>query len=159
MLRRNASPISPAHFTIRSDLANSARDDEGIESRHWQASELCQLFEACGVADELVMQNRLYERRLIEALDPNVKTIGAADKVAIKESGIAHIELILSSSVYIEQMALTTGVNEAFTRDEMRKDNYPRRMRVVREVFLGYILKIDAGRVTIPRNAVYAQPD
>ena len=50
-------------------------------------SDLCLLFEGCGVADELTMQvlNRLYERRLIEALDPNVNKIGVGDKVAIKE--------------------------------------------------------------------------
>jgi hypothetical protein len=88
---------------------HSVREEEGIEARHWPVSDLCQLFEGCGVADELVMQvlNRLYERRLIEALDPNVKKIGVGDKVAIKESGIAHIELILTSTIYIEQMALT----------------------------------------------------
>jgi hypothetical protein len=57
-------------------------------------SDLCQLFEGCGVAAEPVTQvlNRLYERRLIEALDPNVKKIGVGDRVAIKESGIAHID-------------------------------------------------------------------
>ncbi|MGA8356762.1 MAG: ATP-binding protein, partial [Xanthobacteraceae bacterium] len=133
--------------------------DEGVESRHWQVSELCSLFEGCAVPDELVMQvlNRLYERRLIEALDPNVKTIGIADKVSIKESGIAHIELVLTSPIYIEQMAVTTGVNELFTRDEMRKNDYPQRMRDVREAFLRYILKIDAGRVAIPKSGVYDQ--
>jgi hypothetical protein len=138
---------------------NSVRDGEGVEARHWPVSDLCQLFEGCGVADELVMQvlNRLYERRLIEALDPNVKKIGVGDKVAIKDSGIAHIELILTSTIYIEQMALTTGVNELFTRDEIRRNNYPQKMDDARETFLRYVLKIDAGRIAIPSNPVYAQ--
>jgi hypothetical protein len=94
---------------------------------------------------------------LIEALDPNVKKIGVGDKVAIKDSGIAHIELILTSTIYIEQMALTTGVNELFTRDEIRRNNYPQKMDDARETFLRYVLKIDAGRIAIPSNPVYAQ--
>jgi hypothetical protein len=129
-----------------------------FEARHWPVSDLCQLFEGCGVADELMMQvlNRLYERRLIEALDPNIKKIGVGDKVAIKESGTAHIELILTSTVYIEQMALTTGVNELFARDEMRRNSH-QKMDDVCETFLRYVLKIDAGRIAIPSNPVYAQ--
>jgi hypothetical protein len=136
----------------------SVRDDNNIERRHWLAAELCQLFEGCGVSEELVMQcmGRLYDRRLIEALDPNVKLISVADKIAIKDSGLAHIELVLNSTVYVEQMALVTGVNELFARDEMRR-NTPANLKEVREAFLRYILKIDAGRVSIPANAVYAQ--
>ena len=137
---------------------NSVRD-EGVDSRHWHVSDLCSLFEGCGVADELVMQvlNRLYARRLIEALDPNVRNIGVGDRVAIKESGIAHIELALNSPTYIDQTALTTGVSELFTRNEIRKNNYPQRMGRVRDTFLRYVLKIDAGRVAIPKSKVYDQ--
>lgn len=133
--------------------------DEGIESKHWHVSDLCALFEACGVADELVVQvlNRLYDRRLIEALDPNARHISAGDRVTIKDSGLAHIELILNSTTYIEQLAVTTGVNELFTRDEMRRNNYPQKMDAVRDTFVRYLLKIDAGRVAIPANAVYDQ--
>jgi hypothetical protein len=135
---------------------NSVRD-EGVESKHWHASEVCAMFEGCGVADDLVMQvlNRLYERRLIEALDPNVKHIGVGDRVAIKDSGLAHIELVLNSPTYVEQTALTTGVNELFTRDEMRRNNYPQKMEDVRDAFVRYLLKIDAGRLTIPTSKMY----
>jgi len=143
---------------------NSVRDDEGVESKHWHASELCALFESCGVPDELVMQvlNRLYNRRLIEALDPNVKHIGVGDRIAIKDCGLAHIELVLSSPTYIEQTGLTTGVNEVFTRDEMRRINldatpYPQKMANLRDVFVRYLLKIDSGRLIIPANRVYDQ--
>ena len=45
---------------------------------------------------------------MIEALDPNTNQISIADKVAIKDSGLAHIELALNSEVYVEQMALVT---------------------------------------------------
>lgn len=115
--------------------------------------------EGCGVAEELVMNslNRLYDRRLIEALDPNAKGVSIADKVAIKESGLAHLELILTSVVYIEQMALVTGMNELFARDEIKKYLPRGNFKDIREVFLQYVLKIDKGRLGIPTNAVYSQ--
>ena len=100
---------------------------------------------------------RLYERRLVEALDPNVPQISMGDKVAIKESGIAHLELLLSSTVYVEQMALVTGLNEHFVRDEMRKNQASNKLNDMREAFLRYVLKIDAGRVGIPATPAYAQ--
>lgn len=86
-----------------------------------------------------------------------MKTLSTADKVALKDSGIAHIELMLNSPVYIEQMALTTGVNEAFTRDEMRRNNYPLKMNQLRDTFLRYVLKIDAGRMNVPENPLFDQ--
>jgi hypothetical protein len=63
----------------------------------------------------------------------------------------------LNSPTYVEQTALTTGVNELFTRDEMRRNNYPQKMEDVRNAFVRYLLKIDAGRVTIPTSKVYDQ--
>jgi hypothetical protein len=100
---------------------------------------------------------RLYDRRLVEALDPNVKVISVADKIAIKECGLAHIELVLLSEVFIEQMGLVTGVNELFARDEMRKEMQNGHMREVRETFIRYLLKIDAGRMNVPSNPAYSQ--
>lgn len=156
---RPASPLLAFYLLwIMRQRLNSVRD-EGIESKHWPVSELCTFFEGCGVADELVMKalNRLYERRLIEALDPNVKAIGVGDRVAIKDSGLAHLDLALGSTPYVEQIALTTGVNELFVRDEMRKNNYPHGLDNVRHTFVRYLLKQDTGRLTIPANRVYDQ--
>lgn len=157
--QRPESPLLAFYilWMMRQRLNNA--HEEGVESRHWQASELCMFFEACGVAEELVMQvlNRLYERRLIESLDPNLKTVGLADRVTIKESGAAHIELMLTSQVYVEQMALTTGVNELFTRDEIRRASQQLRMNEMRDAFVRYLLKIDSGRVAIAPNRLYSQ--
>lgn len=160
--QRPASPLLAFYvlWILRQRL-NSIRTDS-VEARHWLVAELCEFFEPCGVAEELVLRcvRRLYERRLVEALDPNVKEIGMIDKIAIKESGIAHIELVLVSTVYLEQMALTSGVNELSTRDELRQ-----RTRIknhtsfieLRDIFVRYLLKIDAGRLTIPESGTYAQ--
>lgn len=140
---------------------HSARNnqDENIEASHWAVSAFIQFFEGCGVVEDIVIAalNRLYDRRLIEALDPNVKRVTVVDKVAIKESGIAHLELLLSSPVYIDQMALVTGLNELFARDEIRKALHASRFSDIRELFVRYVLKIDSGRITIPQNELYAQ--
>lgn len=147
-------------WILRRQLHNARNSqDENIEAAHWAVSGLVQFFEGCGVAEELVVTavNRLYDRRLIEALDPNVQHLTLADRVAIKESGIAHLELLLSSPVYIDQMALVTGLNEAFARDEIRKSLSAGRFDDIRSQFLRYILKIDSGRITIPPNDLYEQ--
>jgi hypothetical protein len=64
---------------------------------------------------------------------------------------------MLNSQVYVEQMALTTGVNEVFTRDEMRRNNYPQKLDQLRDTFLRYVLKIDAGRMVVPDNSLFEQ--
>lgn len=146
-------------WLLRQKLHSVRRDDDSVESQHWLATDLCQLFEGCGVAEDLVMSslNRLYDRRLIEALDPNTEHISIADKVAIKEGGLAHLELMLISPVYIEQMALVTGLNELFARDEIRKNFHNHRFNELRESFVRYVLKIDNGRLSIPSNMMYSQ--
>jgi hypothetical protein len=157
--QRPESPLLAFYilWVLRQRL-NGVRDDT-VETRHWLAGDLCSLFEGCGVPEELVMQTlrRLYDRRLLEALDPNVPQIGMGDKIAIKESGIAHLELLLTSTVYVEQMALVTGLNEHFVRDEIRKNQASSRLDDIREGFLRYALKIDAGRIGIPSTPAYAQ--
>lgn len=160
--QRPASPLLAFYvlWVLRQRM-NSVRGDS-VEARHWLLADLCEFFEACGVAEELVLRcvRRLYERRLVEALDPNVREIGMADKIAIKESGIAHIELALVSTVYVEQMALTTGLNELSARDEVRRRTTIRTgtsFIELRDIFVRYLLKIDAGRLTIPESSVYAQ--
>jgi hypothetical protein len=70
---------------------------------------------------------------------------------------LAHLELILTSVVYIEQMALVTEMNELFARDEIKKNLPMGNFKDIREVFLQYVLKIDKGRLGIPTNAVYSQ--
>jgi hypothetical protein len=157
--KRPESPLLAYYvlWLLRQKL-HSAHDDS-VEDRHWLAADLCHLFEACGVVEELVMQslNRLYDRRLVEALDPNIKQIGIADRVAIKESGLAHLEMVLTSEVYLEQMALVTGLNELAAKDQIRQSFHRGHPADVRDGFIRYILKIDAGRVGIPNSRIYSQ--
>ena len=146
-------------WLLRQKRHSVRKDDDDIEKQQWLVLELCQLFEGCGVTEECVLAalNRLYDRRLIEALDPNIKQVAGADKIAIKESGLAHLELTLNSEVYVEQMAVVTGLNELFARDHIRKCVRNNRLREIRDTFLRYILKIDSGRLEIPPTRAYVQ--
>jgi hypothetical protein len=139
----------------------NARLDQ-VEARHWLVSELCDFFEACGVAIESVLDvvTRLFDRRLLETLDPNVVKPALADRIAIKESGIAHIELLGNSSVYMEQMALTTGINSRLVRDELKQKSHTSNAQSfieIRDVFIAYLLKLDSTRISIPQTSQYRQ--
>lgn len=146
-------------WLLRQKRHSVRKGDDDIEKQHWPVLELCQLFEGCGVAEEFVLGalNRLYDRRLIEALDPNASEVSDADKVSIKESGLAHLELMLNSEVYVEQMGVVTGLNELFARDSIRDNFRNGRLPEVRDTFIRYILKIDNGRLEIPPTRSYSQ--
>jgi hypothetical protein len=64
---------------------------------------------------------------------------------------------MLNSTVYIEQMALVTGLNELSARDEIRKSLQQGNFRDIHDTFLHYVLKIDNGRLAIPENRLYTQ--
>ena len=55
--KRPESPLLAYYllWLLRQKL-NTVRNDS-VEDRHWLAAELCQLFEACGVTEDLVMQS------------------------------------------------------------------------------------------------------
>ena len=147
-------------WLLRQRLSKLRPNEDNVENRHWPAIELCQLFEGCGVTEDLVMSslNRIYDRRLIqEVLDPNVEHVGVAIKIAIKESGLAHLELVLNSTVYIEQMALVTGLNELSARDEIKRNLQQGSFGDIRDAFLRYVSKIDNGRLGVPPNELYSQ--
>ena len=154
-------PLLPYYILwILKKQADSVRGDEDyLEDRQWAAEDLCRLFEGCGVSEDQVMAAlvRLYERRLIEALDPNQKTVSIADKVSIKDSGLAHLEMFTTSPVYIEQMALVTGLNELAARDIIRMYFRDGDFTNLREEFLRYITKTDNSRLTIPDQKLYNQ--
>ncbi|MEB2605803.1 ATP-binding protein [Burkholderia cenocepacia] len=160
--RKPTSPLLALYvlWILRQRSANVRLNQ--AEARHWLISELCDFFEACGVSIESVLAivTRLFDRRLLETLDPNVEKPTLSDRIAIKESGIAHIELLGNSSVYMEQMALTTGINSRLIRDELKQKSYGSNSQSfveMRDVFIAYLLKIDSIRVSIPQTNQYRQ--
>ncbi|WP_080401534.1 ATP-binding protein [Burkholderia ubonensis] len=160
--RKPTSPLLTLYvlWILRQRSVNTRVDQ--VEARHWLVSELCDFFEASGVAIESVLNviTRLFDRRLLETLDPNVVKPTLADRVAIKESGVAHIELLGNSSVYIEQMALTTGINSRLVRDELKQKTYGSNAQSfveIRDIFIAHLLKLDSTRISIPQTNQYRQ--
>lgn len=157
------SPASPllAYYilwTLRQRL--SLARAESVDSRHWTAGELVRFFEAAGISTEqtMVVLQRLRDRVLIEPHDPNILAIGTGDRVAITEAGVAHIELCLNSPVYLEQMALATGINDravfATLRAERDRANAAS-FENIRRAFVDYVVALDTARLTFPQVAEY----
>ncbi len=154
------SPLLPFYclWALRQKLHSSKAGE--TDDRHWLADDLCSYFDQCGVPEDITLRTlrRLHKRGLIETLDPNAEDVEPSDRVAIKESGVAHIELILTSSVYLEQTALVTGIAEQPVRDELKKLTiYPNAQKFVelRDIFIRYLLKIDAARLEIPSGPAF----
>lgn len=159
-------PISPASPLLAFYLLwilklrlNSARPDS-VDSRHWTAVDLTRFFEAAGVSTDQTLRvlQRLRDRVLIEPDDPNVEILALGNRVAITEAGIAHIELCLNSNVYLEQMALATGINDQAVfraiRAEKDKAN-AQSFDTLRRLFIEYVSSLDTIRISSPQLKDY----
>lgn len=140
---------------------NSSRDDNA-DQRHWKMSDVFGYFEACGVQPELTLRclQRLLDRRLVEELDPNTDHLDVSSRVGIKDAGSAHLDMTLNSSVYIEQMAMTTGINDLEVRDKIKKIvimSSSHTFIEARDIFVNFLLKLDSARMTIPSSPEYRQ--
>lgn len=157
------SPGSPllAYYclwVLRQKL-NAAKSGES-DDRHWIVDELFAFFDQCGVPEDIVLKTlrRLFKRGLIETFDPNAEELGPSDRIAIKECGMAHLDLMRTSSVYLEQMALVTGLSELYVRDQIRKLaslGNAQRFVELRDIFIKYILKMDSARLNIPTTRAF----
>ncbi|MBA5800725.1 ATP-binding protein [Rhizobium changzhiense] len=154
------SPLLPFYclWVLRQKL-NASKAGES-DDRHWLADDLCSYFDQCGVPEDITLRTlrRLYKRGLIETLDPNAEDVELSDRVAIKESGMAHLEMVLTSSVYLEQTALVTGLADQPVRDELKKLTIqPNAQKFVelRDIFIRYLLKTDAARLEIPSGPTF----
>lgn len=157
------SPASPllAYYilwTLKRRLSTARADS--VDSRHWTAGELAQFFEATGTTQDqttLIVQ-KLRDRGLVETLDPNVVSVSPGDRLAITEAGIAHVELTLSSTVYLEQMAMATGLNNQRIFREMRDlrdKSTAQSFTEIRRIFVDYVVELDTVRLSIPATPEY----
>ncbi len=152
---RPGSPLLAFYclWVLRQKL-NAAKSGES-DDRHWLTDVLCAYFDQCGVPYDVTLRvlQRLHKRGLIETLDPNSEDVGPSDRVAIKESGIAHLDLVLSSTVYLEQMALVTGLGELPVRDKIKSLTIQangQKFSEIRDIFVRYLLKTDSARLGVP---------
>ena len=155
-----ASPLIAFYllWILRQRLALAR--SESIDSRHWTAGELARFFESTGTSIEqtLVVLQRLRDRVLVEPLDPNTIQVSSGDRLAITEAGVAHIELCLTSSVYLEQMAMATGLNSRAVFEEIRRlrdQGNARSFEDIRRAFVDYVVELDTVRIGIPSSKDY----
>jgi GTPase SAR1 family protein len=155
------SPLLPYYclWVLRQKL-NASKAGES-DDRHWLADDICSYFDQCGVPEDITLRTlrRVHKRGLIEVFDPNATLVELSDRIAIKECGMAHLELVLGSTVYLEQTALVTGLADQATRDEIKKLTIKpngQKFTEIRDLFIRYLLKIDAARLDIPAGPSFA---
>lgn len=159
-----AWPASPALafyilWTLKARMAKARVDS--VDSRHWTSNEICQFFEPMGSHPDqtIVVLRRLVDRGLVEPLDPSIEVIGNGVRLAITDSGVAHIELVRSSDVYLEQMALATGLNSLGVFNQLRDHRTAgtaTSFKAIKKRFAEYIIEIDLQRSKIPSAKEYA---
>ncbi|MDO8902275.1 MAG: hypothetical protein Q7V15_13090 [Phenylobacterium sp.] len=137
----------------------SARSDS-VDSRHWSIGDICSYFEAAGTRSEqtVLLINRLRERGLLDSLDPNIMGLGPLDRIAITDSGIAHIDLAISSDVYLEEMSMTTGLNsnDVYARIKFaRESGSAKQLNLARSIFVDYLVELDTARTSLPPTVEY----
>lgn len=152
-----ASPLLLVYLLSALKSKSDAAAGTDADERHWVVSELVDYLEIAGSPREATAAalQKLLGRGLIESLDPNTKKLGQQDLVAVKEAGLAHLELVFTAPPYLEQCALSTGLNDRAIRDKLKelmrgrnRDSFV----AIRDVFVDYLLRTDATRLTIPGN-------
>lgn len=146
-------------WTLRTRLAKAKADN--VDTRHWGANELGQFFEPLGAHPEqtIVVLQRLADRGLVEALDPTVDLVSPVARMAVTESGIAHMDLTFTSDVYVEQMAMATGLNSRSTVNMIRDDRTGATgssFTAMKKHFVDYLVDLDSQRFKIPNTKEYA---
>lgn len=146
-------------WTLRARMAKARADS--VDSRHWNAGDLASFFEPTGVHPDqtVVVLQRLIDRSLVETLDPGATAISLTTRIAITECGVAHIDLVMTSEVYLEQMALATGLNQRSVFNQVRSEKNsasPQSFRNLRQIFAHYLIDLDGSRLKIPTAREYA---
>lgn len=155
-----ASPVLGLHilWMLKARLAKAR--SESIDTRHWTANEICQFLEPTGAHPDqtMVVLKRLIERGLIEPLDPSVEVVATSSRVAITDSGVAHIDLVRNSDVYMEQMAMATGLNSLRVFEEIRNERTKANaasFAKIRQIFAQYLYELDVDRMKLPKAKEY----
>lgn len=159
-----ASPTSPlASVFILWILKQrfSASKDGSVDSRYWLVSDILAYFEVAGIQPDqlMILIQRLRDRGLVEPLDPTSEIVHPSHRISATEAAIAHLDLVLNSQVYMEQMALSTGLNSRAYYERIKElKNRPSSgaFSDIRRIFAEYLLQVDAVRVSIPNPVDYS---
>lgn len=157
---RPTSPLlAPLILQHLSTVYIAAQGD--VDRTYVQFSDLIAIFEPCGADAEdlwkVVSEMRTFG--LIEAFDPNDETRSDGQRFGITYSGQEHLDSTLNNPVYIEQMALATGLRYSATKDDIQQLNSERSnnsQKRLRALFREYLVYENAGKLTLPEAPLYA---
>jgi hypothetical protein len=157
---RPASPLLAFYILWALRHRGARADDTSAEAKHWGIAELCDYLEPCGVDRQSVFDvlNRLFAARLIDTFDPTREKLTETDRIAIKDAGHAHIDLLQDSTIYLEEMALVTGLNQPQLRQELKEHAAAKSRGSYRAIvasFTAYLNALDSSRFTIPQATEY----
>ncbi|MCW0047674.1 hypothetical protein OIU13_14170 [Brevundimonas sp. BT-123] len=156
-----ASPLLTLYLLMALKQRSAATDQNDIDARMIAVSDLCSVFEVAGAQRDQTqaLLQRLLDRGLVEPLNPTEVKIANGQRLSITEAGLAHIELAFGSTVYIEQMAMATGLNSRTTFNsirDLRQKQSQEAFAELRKTFVDYLIEIDTLRIKFPSSPEYA---
>lgn len=136
---------------VLSLLEATSEGGRSVEDKHASIQSIVDYFDALGIVESSVAPclKSLLAARLIEPFDMSDLTVNGKLNVAITHSGRIHLNLASRSRVFIEQMALTTGIADESVSDELSAiylGNGPilERLDKVRRTFVEYLVREDS---------------
>jgi hypothetical protein len=141
------------------DRLGSARDDQSLE--YMDLSALLSYFEPCGVraVDLVETISGMIKSRLVDPYDPRADSSDSNSSVRISYAGRIHLEMSLADEQYICQMALRTRIRSLPAVERIRPlavfPRDPGPWYEATTAFCEYLLREDAGLITLPSDRAY----
>lgn len=144
-------------------LESASVSGKSIDEKHMSYDSIFSYFDTLGTSEaatSLVLSS-LLEARLIDVFDSSDPRGELGRSYSITFSGSSHLRLALSNNVFMEQMALTTLIDDSEAAAEIRvcyqSDGWlPDRLKKVRSRFSEYLLKADEAHIgEIPESPQY----
>lgn len=156
------SPLLAVRLLALLEGVNSS--GKSIDDKHLSFESIFSYFDSLGVSEAAISitVSRLLEARLLETFDTSQPKDDLGQSFSISYSGSAHLRLALTNPVFIEQMALTTALDDSVVAAEIKaayqSDGWVGdRSKNVRSIFVDHILKADRAFVQeIPDSPSYA---
>lgn len=156
------SPLLAVRLLALLEGVNSS--GKSIDEKHLSFDSIFSYFDSLGVSEAAVSVtvSNLLEARLIETFDSSQPEDDLGQSFSISYSGSAHLRLALTNPVFIEQMALTTSLDDSAIAAEIKAAHQSDgwvgdRSKNVRSIFVEHILNVDRAFVQeIPDSPQYA---
>lgn len=120
-----------------------------VEERHMPVQSVFDFFDALGSSEASTSSalKMLLDAGLVEKFDVSLGHLSPDQSVAISHRGAAHLSLVTRYPVFVEQLALATGISDRGLAEELRSiagSNDQKAGGRIVEKFLNYALAKDA---------------